>query len=379
MRRKPSAAGDRSESPTEQIARISAEHDSPTETTGRHRRIRAVVTTPDTPTGHSLTRRMAPLAIGVVVMLVTTAIVSVVRPAEGNTLAAPELGTTQPPPYAEVDRLNPTSRSAATTTPEAVQSTTEQAAAATKAAREPAATTTTRRGPAAPGPAAPAPSAPASRTGPPADGGDGTQTAVTPRWTAIGGDEFNGSKSSMWNVYQGAGHAGEGRRTAEAITVENGSLVIRGDPAGNTGGLAWGQDQRFGKWEMRARFPKGDSQYHPVLLLWPNGSWPAGGEIDLAETDSAATDVSFFLHYSAGNQQKYAKKAIDLTQWHIYAVEWVDGRVTGYMDGAKWFESTDPATMPSDKMHAAIQLDYFPDGGSPQPTEMYVDYLRIYE
>ena len=25
-----------------------------------------------------------------------------------------------------------------------------------------------------------------------------------------------------------------------------------------------------------------------------------------------------------------------------------------------------------------IQLDYFPAGGSPQPTEMYVDYMRIY-
>jgi hypothetical protein len=29
-------------------------------------------------------------------------------------------------------------------------------------------------------------------------------------------------------------------------------------------------------------------------------------------------------------------------------------------------------------MHPTIQLDYFPDGGSPAPTEMFVDWMRVY-
>jgi hypothetical protein len=33
------------------------------------------------------------------------------------------------------------------------------------------------------------------------------------------------------------------------------------------------------------------------------------------------------------NSQNGTKVAGDFTQWHNYAVEWVDGRITGYVDG----------------------------------------------
>jgi beta-glucanase (GH16 family) len=117
-----------------------------------------------------------------------------------------------------------------------------------------------------------------------------------------------------------------------------------------------------------------------VLILWPNAeNWPAGGEIDFAETDSAATSVAFFLHYNPSNEQVFGHKDLDITQFHNYAVEWVDGRITGYIDGEKFFESTDDDTMPPGGMHPTIQLDYFPDGGDPKPSEMIVDFMRIYE
>jgi hypothetical protein len=129
-----------------------------------------------------------------------------------------------------------------------------------------------------------------------------------------------------------------------------------------------------------ARFPEGDKQYHPVLILWPSAeNWPEGGEVDFAETNSAADDVMFFLHYGADNSQVFDRKVIDITQWQNYAVEWVDGRITGYINGEKWFESTNKDTLPPGDMHATIQLDYFPDGGDPEPSEMHVDFMRIYE
>lgn len=300
-------------------------------------------------------------------MLIATVVATAVQPSQPE-VGSPELtsalGHVDPAPAASPPMLANTPAATATApaaTPPPASAATPQA---TQAQRNQAP-------PAAPKPQAPAAAAPS--------GGDGTQAAAGRGWTPAGGDEFNGPMSGNWGVYEGAGHAGNGSRTANAIKVENGSLVIRGDGAGNTGGMSWKVEQRFGKWEMRAKFPKGDKQYHPVLLLWPEGEWPAGGEVDFAETDSAAPDVNFFLHYSSSNQQKYAKKTLDLTQWHNYAVEWVDGRITGYIDGQKWFESTDGATMPPGKMHATIQLDYFPDGGSPKPSEMYVDYMRIYK
>ena len=136
-------------------------------------------------------------------------------------------------------------------------------------------------------------------------------------------------------------------------------MTIRGDNKGTTGGMAWSDDQRFGKWELRARFPKGDDQYHPVLLLWPQGKWPQGGEVDFAETTSASSNVDFFLHYSSSNKQKSAEQPLDLTQWHNYAVEWVDGRITGYIDGRQWFQSTDcehAPTRPDARGHPARLL-----------------------
>lgn len=314
----------------------------------------------------SLARRLGPLAAGAAVMLVATTIVTFVRPADDSELTGPTVNAalSAADTAAAVRRIAPT-----TATPEASAS-----PAPTVLAPAPAPTT---QAPPKPAVEPPKPAARPSNSG--GSGGSGVQAAAAKGWTLVGGDEFNSGMSDTWGPYDGAGHSGNGRRSSDALSVENGALVIRGDSNGTTGGMAWGDDQRFGKWELRAKFPKGDSQYHPVLLLWPNGSWPSGGEVDFAETDSAADDVAFFLHYSSSNQQKYAHKTLDITQWHNYAVEWVDGRITGYIDGEEWFESTDRGTLPPDQMHAAIQLDYFPDGGSPEPTEMLVDYMRIYK
>jgi Glycosyl hydrolases family 16 len=294
---------------------------------------------------------------------VAATVAALVQPVEQPVQAGPELNSAlvqdNPAPI-DISPASPT------------RGGTPSSAPATSAAAAPKPTTARK---AAPKPAA----APAAAPRPVASGGDGTQAATAKGWTLVGGDEFTNGKSSTWGVYEGAGNGGSGKRVASAISVSGGILTIKGDADGNTGGMAWNDNQRFGKWEIRARFPKGDEQYHPVLILWPEGEWPDGGEVDFAETDSAADDVSFFLHYSSSNKQKSATKKLDLTQWHNYAVEWVDGRITGFIDGQQWFQSTDDSTMPPGQMHPTIQLDYFPDGGSPQPTQMQVDYMRIYK
>ena len=146
----------------------------------------------------------------------------------------------------------------------------------------------------------------------------------------------------------------------------NGLLTIRGDADGNTGGMSYRDARKTGRWEMRAKFPKGDPQYHPVLLLWPGDGGSDDGEVDFAETTSASDSVSFFLHHGSGDQ-KVAEKTIDLTQWHNYAVEVTSRGVTGFIDGQKWFESTDPDTLPRGPVHPVIQLDWFPKGDSPSP------------
>jgi Glycosyl hydrolases family 16 len=359
MRRTHAAAEDLSESTSEStvalITRLSAEHDvPPVGALGqrRHSRDSAAVVTRDTGRGSGV-RRLAPFAVGAVVMIVATLVLTTVRNPQAPALAE------QSAPAATVA---PAAPSAAPT--QAPLPSTSPVAAASAAPQKPA----------------PRPPAPGSVARRPAAAGDGTQAAVARGWTLATADEFNGTAlGSKWSAYDGEGNGGKGKRSPDAITVQNGIMTIRGDSKGTTGGMAWQDDQRFGKWEVRARFPKGDDQYHPVLLLWPAGKWPQGGEVDFAETTSASSTVDFFLHYSSSNKQKSAEKPLDLTQWHNYAVEWVDGRITGYIDGRQWFQSTDSSTLPPDEMHLAIQLDYFPDGDSPKPTEMDVDYVRIYK
>ncbi len=367
MRRTDTAAEDLLEPSTELIARLSAEHDvSPGETTGRHRHSADAVITRAVPaTRLTGIRRLAPVAVGAIVMLVATLALTTVRSpaapaapalADQSSLASPATDPATDP--ATVQPAVPTP--AATPTP--LPSTSPAAAAKPK--------------PAVP-PVAAKPSTVAAR--PPAAASDGTQAAVAHGWTLATSDEFAGTAlSNHWSPYDGPGNGGDGIRAPDAITVQNGIMTIRGDSKGTTGGMSWTDDQQFGKWEVRARFPKGDKQYHPVLLLWPQGEWPQGGEVDFAETTSASPDVEFFLHFGASNKQKSADKTLDLTQWHNYAVEWVAGRITGYIDGQQWFQSTDSSTLPPGKMHLAIQLDYFPENGSPKPTEMDVDYVRIY-
>jgi len=53
--------------------------------------------------------------------------------------------------------------------------------------------------------------------------------------------------------------------------------------------------------------------------------------------------------------------------------------VTAQLDSQKWFESTDPDTLPRGPVHPVIQLDRFPQGDSPEPSELQVDRMRIYE
>jgi Glycosyl hydrolases family 16 len=365
------AAEDLPESSTELIARLSAEHNVfhgetvfPGETTGRHRHSAGVVVTRDSATSRRAgIRRLAPVAVGAIVMLVATLILTTIRSPEPAATSLADQSATENAATA-ASPAEPAATTEAATTPTPLPSTSPVAAAKPK--------------PAAPAAAAPKPLV-AAVPAPVASAADGTQAAVLHKWALATSDEFAGtSLSNHWSAYDGPGNGGDGIRSPAAITVQNGIMTIRGDSKGTTGGMSWTDDQRFGKWEVRARFPKGDKQYHPVLLLWPQGEWPQGGEVDFAETTSASPDVNFFLHYSSSNKQKDADKTLDLTQWHNYAVEWVDGRITGYIDGQQWFQSTDPSTLPPGQMHLAIQLDYFPEGGSPKPTEMDVDFVRIY-
>jgi hypothetical protein len=193
-------------------------------------------------------------------------------------------------------------------------------------------------------------------------------------------DEFEGSLGENWNVYDGPGHAGNGRRTPDAVSVQDGILTITGDSAGNTAGMAWNPGQKYGRWEGRVRAPASDESYNALLLLWPDAeNFPVGGEIDFMEMmDHTRQTTNIFLHYGENNDQVIGEVRIDATQWHNWAVEWTPTHVAAFVDGREWWRTTDVDILPPGPMHLCIQLDWFPDGGDVQESYMYVDWVKQY-
>jgi hypothetical protein len=195
-------------------------------------------------------------------------------------------------------------------------------------------------------------------------------------------DDFN-DRSSLngWQVYDTAGHAGNGRRTPAAVSVADGQLVITGDPAGNSGGMAWRPGQLYGRWEACAKSPPASPNYHSVLLLWPDNI-PADSEIDFMEIpDPQRQTVTGVLHFDKSGERRsdrgnyHAEDTIDATQWHSWAVEWATDHVTYYVDGVRWFEVTEQ--VPSIPMVLCVQLDNF-GGDISKGGKQFVDWARQY-
>ncbi|SHL24942.1 Glycosyl hydrolases family 16 [Pseudonocardia thermophila] len=184
------------------------------------------------------------------------------------------------------------------------------------------------------------------------------------------------SAAQGWTAYSGSGDGGRGTRTPDALNLLDGLLTISGDAGGTTGGLALGPGQLFGRWEVRARIPVGDPNYHAVLMLWPDSD--SGAEIDFLELQDPDRGTAIAAVHNAEGAQDVAVTKIDATQWHNWAVEWTPTRVTAYVDGKRWFETTDPALVPSEPMHLCLQLDYFGDGDPVTPSSMEIDWVRQY-
>jgi Glycosyl hydrolases family 16 len=193
-------------------------------------------------------------------------------------------------------------------------------------------------------------------------------------------DDFGGPFSlAGWQLYDGPGHAGNGRRTPTAVSVGDGVMTITGDSKGNSEGMAWTPGQMYGRWEVCAKSLTSSPNYHSVLLLWPNAANQlAGGEVDFMEiSDPTRQSVDAFLHYGSPDQKEFGTVRIDATQWHSWAVEWTPNRIATFVDAAQWWESTNPADFPPGPMTLCIQLDDF-GGDISQGGQLIVDWARQY-
>lgn len=222
---------------------------------------------------------------------------------------------------------------------------------------------------------------PAVNAAPPSNSGPCPNTAAAQHdWgTPNRQDDFDDPSLAGWHVYDGPGHAGNGRRTPHAISVADGVLTITGDGGGRSGGMGWDSGQKFGRWEVCVKSPPSAPGYHSVALLWPDAEdWPVGGEIDFMEAiDPSRQVVEGWLHYGPDDRRDGSSVAIDASQWHAWAVEWTPRDVTMYLDGVRWWTTANTATFPPRSLHLCLQVDDF-GGDIAAGGRQLVDWVRQY-
>ncbi|BBG01540.1 glycosyl hydrolase family 16 [Pseudonocardia autotrophica] len=239
-----------------------------------------------------------------------------------------------------------------------------------------------------PGTTAP-PESPPPVSGTPSQGA-GTTAAQLHGWGAPipeASDDFNGTSldTAKWSVYDSAGHDGNGRRTPERVTVQDGKLILTGLANGDSAGLASTFDQQYGRWEARVRSSQediGGTPLRPLLIVWPTSNlWPDHGEYDFFENPAPGVNhLQAFLHlpgHQPYRQEEARLDGVDTSQWQNIAFEWTPEHLKGYANGVEWFhfDRHNITGMPSG--HLTIQLDAdVPNGLNPATYE--VDWVATY-
>jgi beta-glucanase (GH16 family) len=233
-------------------------------------------------------------------------------------------------------------------------------------------------------------------------------------------DEFNGASGtgvdqSKWTIDAGAGQNGEQEYyTAGQNLTMNGSgqlaITARKESSNghdytsgrmNTGGKFTFQ---YGRVESRIKVPKGQG-FWPAF--WMMGAdfltgrpWPYNGEVDIMEILGKDTSTSYStLHapmYNGGGGYGQSYKAAggaDLSaDFHTYAAEWDSKGIRFYLDNQLVFnadrntvENTKGAWIYDHPFYVILNLAVggdWPgavDATTPFPSQMLVDYVRVYQ
>lgn len=227
-------------------------------------------------------------------------------------------------------------------------------------------------------------------------------------WQLVWDDEFTDSVGSSWTFETGNGSSGWGNNEleyylAENATVENGNLVITAKKE-STGGYSYtsarmntsgSQSFKYGKIEARIKLPTGTGLWPAFWMLGSNmGSvgWPYSGEIDIMERINTENVVYGTVHWWANLHASYSgtSTALDMSQYHVYTVEWDASMMKWYVDGVLFHEMSILNNVgDTDEFHKEFYLllnlavggnwPGFTVDDSVLPAKMYVDYVRVYQ
>lgn len=150
----------------------------------------------------------------------------------------------------------------------------------------------------------------------------------------------------------------------------------------------------YGFFEVRAKMPCGKGTWPAIWMLGAQGSWPAGGELDILEHVGSRPDHVFStVHTTSGSGGQGKGDGRTLTtvcsQFHNYQMHWTPQEVRFGIDGVTHFvyrnAGTGTAQWPFDAPQFMIlNIAIGGDLGGPVddtifPRSMEVEYVRVYQ
>ena len=247
----------------------------------------------------------------------------------------------------------------------------------------------------------------------------GYSTPLTyPGYTLVWSDEFAGTNldASVWNQEIGNGSGGWGNNELEYYTnspkntlVSNGNLIIEARREAINGfnyssaRLTTQNNKtfKFGRIDIRAKLPVSKGMWPALWMLGaniPTVGWPACGEMDIMElVGSAPSTVKATMHWKNSTGAHASKNAdYNLTpgdfsqQFHVFSMIWAQDIIKCYVDNNLINTVTIADVGANNYPFNANQFFIFnvacggdwpgpPDGTTPFPQRMFVDYVRVFQ
>lgn len=225
-------------------------------------------------------------------------------------------------------------------------------------------------------------------------------------------DLFNGSdpipNTDIWKLCTYANNAWSQHfqhvEGYENVAIEDGLLKLKAskeDGHYKNGGIRTHEGfPKNSRVEVKAKLTKKVRGGFPAIWQMPiNGTiWPTAGEIDIMEWVQGTNNrVYQTLHYKHDKPDNTASVSpiIDVTEWHLYAVERTDEAVTFFIDGVETLRYANDGNV---QKYPYNQWDYdiilnFSLGGmlngnntwagtiydEDLPGEMWIDWVRVME
>ena len=159
---------------------------------------------------------------------------------------------------------------------------------------------------------------------------------------------------------------------------------------------------QYGRIEARMKLPEGPGMWPAFWLLGNNITsidWPACGELDVMEHIDGSNPQNEGFDWVQGSVHgtglnggtQYHPAGFSAAAWHTYGMIWSKGQIQYYIDQptnvyATFTPATQPGTWPFDDGPQFILLNLAvggkwpgpPNGTTVFPSEVLVDYVRIY-